>query len=113
MLSDGLDSIAQQENMLFYTNKGKEGTIVDRKQLKKNIEMFAETIKNQRIRISELMETIKKRGANINKLNKLVNYLNQQSPTQEKKYLQLSNPTFRWKQKMVIWKMRRELDSTV
>lgn len=83
-LSDGLDSIAQQENMLFYTNKGKERTIVDRKQLRKNLEMFAETVQNQRLRITQLTEDMKKRGANIDKLNKLIAYLNHQLDEKDK-----------------------------
>ena len=77
-LSNGLDSIAQQENTLFFTNKGTERTIVDRKQLKKNLEMFQNTLITQRQKIVELTESLKKRGADISKLNSLVNYLNQQ-----------------------------------
>lgn len=83
-LSDGLDSIAQQENVLFYTNKGKERTIVDRKQLRKNLEMFQNSLKNQRQRIALLTDSLRKRGANITKLNSIVNYLNQQLDQKDK-----------------------------
>jgi uncharacterized protein (DUF3084 family) len=83
-LSDGLDSIAQQENVLFYTNKGKERTIVDRKQLKKNLEMFQNTLSTQRQRIAQLTDSLRRHGANIARLNTLVNYLNRQLDEKDK-----------------------------
>lgn len=83
-LSDGLDSIAVKENSLFYTNQGKERTIRDRKQLKKNLEMFAQTLSNQRQRIALLTDSLKRSGANISKLNSIVAYLNQQLDNKER-----------------------------
>lgn len=77
-LSDGLDSIAKQESLLFYTNKGREQTIIDRKQLKKNLEAFASILQEQRQRITQLTDSLKMRGTNISKLNNIVNYLNLQ-----------------------------------
>lgn len=77
-LADGLDSIALHENMLFYTNKGKEGTIIDRKQLKKNLEMFEKLLAEQKQRISKMADSLKARGAKVEKLTILVNYLNKQ-----------------------------------
>ena len=41
VLADGLDSIAVHEEVLFYTNKGREGTVIDREQLKKNLDLQA------------------------------------------------------------------------
>jgi len=78
ILADGLDSIAKQEDILFYTNKGKEGTVVDREQLKKNLEMFENTLANQKKRIAQLVDSLKARGQSLNKLTTLVTYLNQQ-----------------------------------
>ena len=78
VMADGLDSIAQKEGMLFYTNKGKEGTIVDRAQLKKNLEMFENTIAEQKQRIAKMADSLKARGARLEKLTALVDYLNKQ-----------------------------------
>ena len=78
IIADGLDSIAKQENTLFYTNKGKEGTIVDRDQLKKNLEMFESILANQRERIAQLEDSLKAKGDNLGKLSHLIAYLNQQ-----------------------------------
>jgi len=78
VLADGLDSIAKQEEILFYTNKGKEGTVVDREQLKKNLEMFENTLANQKKRIAQLVDSLKSRGESLSKLTSLVTYLNQQ-----------------------------------
>ncbi len=77
-LADGLDSIAMHENMLLYTNKGKEGTIVDRNQLKKNLEMFEKTLVEQKQLISKMADSLKARGAKVEKLTVLVDYLNKQ-----------------------------------
>lgn len=78
ILADGLDSIAKQEELLFYTNTGKEGIVVDREQLKKNLEMFENTLNTQKQRIAQLVDSLKVRGENLSKLNSLVTYLNQQ-----------------------------------
>lgn len=78
VLADGLDSIAKQEEVLFYSNKGKEGTIVDREQLKKNLEMFEKTLANQKQRIAQLIDSLKARGESLSRLNDLVTYLNRQ-----------------------------------
>lgn len=78
VLADGLDSIAKQEDILFYTNKGKEGTVVDREQLRKNLEMFENTLANQKRRIAQLVDSLKSRGESLSKLTTLVTYLNQQ-----------------------------------
>ena len=78
LLADGLDSIAKQESILFYTNKGREGTIVDKDQLKKNLDMFEETLNQQRQRISQLADSLRARGESLSNLSRLVTYLNQQ-----------------------------------
>lgn len=89
VLADGLDSIAKQENMLFFSNQGPEGTGLDRNQLKKNLEMFGETLAKQRNRIKQMSDSLKAKGANIDKLEKLVAYLNQQLEEKDKTIRQL------------------------
>lgn len=78
VLADGLDSISEQEDVLFYSNKGREGTMVNREQLKKNLEMFANTLATQRQQIARLSDSLRARGENFGKLTKLVSFLNQQ-----------------------------------
>ena len=78
LLADGLDSIAKQEDMLFYTNKGREGTIVDKDQLKKNLDMFEEMLNMQKQRITQLADSLKAKGEKLSNLSRLVTYLNQQ-----------------------------------
>lgn len=78
LLADGLDSIAKQEDILFNSNKGREGVIVNREQLKKNLDAFENIIIQQKQRISQLADSLKAKGENLNKLQVLVDYLNQQ-----------------------------------
>ena len=78
VLSEGLDTIAKQEGTLFYTNQGPEGTIVDREQLKKNLESFANTLAEQREKIRRMTDSLNAKGANMKKLETLITYLNKQ-----------------------------------
>ncbi len=78
LLADGLDSIAKQEDLLFYTNKGREGTIVDKDQLKKNLDMFEEMLNLQKQRIAQLTDSLKARGEKLSNLSRLVTNLNLQ-----------------------------------
>lgn len=78
LLADGLDSIAKQEDILLYTNKGREGTITDREQLKKNLDMFEQILSQQKQRIAQLADSLKSKGEKLSKLSSLVTYLNQQ-----------------------------------
>lgn len=77
ILSDGLDSIAAQEDMLF-TSKGVEGVCVDYKQLRLNLEMFEEKLIQQKQRINQLSDSLKSKGAKIEMLSGLVKHLNLQ-----------------------------------
>lgn len=78
VLADGLDSIAKQENILFSSNRGREGFVVDREQLKKNLDVFESILNQQKKRIVQLADSLKARGENLNKLQVLVDYLNSQ-----------------------------------
>ena len=84
VLADGLDSIAVHEEVLFYTNKGREGTVIDREQLKKNLEMFGNMLSDQKQRIAHLTEALKERGDSVSKLAILVNLLNKQIDEKDK-----------------------------
>ena len=84
VLADGLDSIAVHEEFLFYTNKGREGTVIDREQLKKNLEMFGNMLSDQKQRIAHLTEALKERGDSVSKLAILVNLLNKQLDEKDK-----------------------------
>ena len=78
LLADGLDSIAKQEDILFNSNKGREGVVINREQLKKNLDVFENIINQQKQRISQLADSLKAKGENLNKLQVLVDYLNHQ-----------------------------------
>jgi predicted nucleic acid-binding Zn-ribbon protein len=77
-LAEGLDTIAKQEGALFYTNKGKEGTMVDKAQLKKNLEAFADNLSELRKKVKNLEGELNEKGENMAKLQKLIAVLNQQ-----------------------------------
>ena len=53
-MSDGMNAIAQQENMIF-NNGGNEGTSLDKEQLKSHLETLANTLTEQRSKIKALM----------------------------------------------------------
>ena len=78
VLADGLDSIAKQEDILFNSNKGREGFVVDREQLKKNLDVFESILNQQKEKIAQLADSLKARGENLSKLQVLVDYLNSQ-----------------------------------
>lgn len=77
-LAECLDSISAQEDILFYSNKGKEGTVTDRQQLKNNLDMFAEMLEKQKKRLALLTDSLKARGIKYRNLESLVDNLNQQ-----------------------------------
>ena len=78
VLADGLDSIAKHEELLFYTNKGKEGYLLNREQMKKNLEMFESLLNEQGKRISQLTDSLNRKGIRLGRLQSLVDYMNQQ-----------------------------------
>lgn len=77
-LSDGLNQIALQEGMLLGGSQGREGTGIDREELKKNLKTFEELLIQQKQRIAQLSDSLRSRGTNLDKLTGLVNYLNKQ-----------------------------------
>lgn len=77
ILADGLDSIAYQENILF-SNKGKEGISFNKEQIKQNLEFFEELLAKQKEKIQTLTDSLRSKGANMDRLKALVEYLNKQ-----------------------------------
>ena len=78
VLAEGLDSIAQQEDILFFTNKGREGVAIDREQLKHNLKSFEDMLARQKKRIAQLTDSLNKRGEGMESLSALVEHLNKQ-----------------------------------
>lgn len=75
-LSAGLDTIAMQEKLLVAGSR--EGGRATREQMLKNIQLFAKTLKDQRAKINQLTEDMKTKGVKMEKLQGLVNFMNQQ-----------------------------------
>ena len=56
----------------------REGGRATREQMLKNIQLFAKTLKDQRSKINQLTEEMKTKGVKMEKLQGLVNFMNQQ-----------------------------------
>jgi hypothetical protein len=87
-LSDGMNAIAQQENMIF-NNGGNEGTSLDKEQLKSHLETLANTLTEQRSKIHSLADSLKARGADMSKMQGLIDNLTQQLEEKDKIIAQL------------------------
>lgn len=86
-ISSGLDSIAQQENMIQFN--GREGTGMTAAELKKAFEDYGNLIARQRSRISNLEDSLKNGKAKVPELQKMISYLNSQLEAKEKEIAQL------------------------
>lgn len=78
IISDGLDSIAVQEEQLTGNGKGMEGRKMTKEMLKANLDAFAALLERQRMRISQLEDSLKNKGEGYANLRNIVTYLNQQ-----------------------------------
>ena len=87
-LSDGMNAIAYQENMIF-NNGGKEGTSLDREQIKSHLETLAGTLAEQRSKINSLTDSLKARGADMTKMQGLIDNLTRQLDEKDKVIAQL------------------------
>ncbi|RGN80609.1 hypothetical protein [Segatella copri] len=78
-IATGLDSIAIQENILF-TNKGRDGVMLNRQQIAANLKGMADILARQRAKIKILQDSLanKKSSQGVEKLQKVVEFLNQQ-----------------------------------
>lgn len=87
-LSDGMNAIAYQENMIF-SNSGNEGTSLDREQIKSHLETLANTLTEQRSKIKALSDSLKARGADMTKMQGLIDNLTRQLEEKDKVIAQL------------------------
>lgn len=84
-IATGLDSIAIQEHILF-TNKGRDGVMLDRQQIAANLKGMAEILARQRQKIQMLQDSLahKKSSQGVERLQKVVEFLNQQLAEKDK-----------------------------
>ena len=87
-LSDGMNAIAYQENMIF-SNSGNEETSLDKEQLKSHLETLANTLTEQRSKIKALSDSLKARGADMTKMQGLIDNLTRQLEEKDKVIAQL------------------------
>lgn len=87
-MSDGMNAIALQENMIF-NNGGNEGTSLDKEQLKSHLETLANTLTEQRSKIKALSDSLKARGADLSKMQGLIDNLTRQLEEKDKVIAQL------------------------
>lgn len=87
-MSDGMNAIALQENMIF-NNGGNEGTSLDKEQLKSHLETLANTLTEQRSKIKTLTDSLKARGADLSKMQGLIDNLTRQLEEKDKVIAQL------------------------
>lgn len=81
-VSDGLDSIAQQEH--FIRNGNPEGGKLTREQLKKSLEELAQMLARHRERIAMLEDSLQIKGTGAENLHNIVTHLNEQLNAKEK-----------------------------
>lgn len=84
-IATGIDSIAAQEHILF-TNKGRDGVMLDRHQIAANLKSMADILARQRQKIQMLQDTLanKKSSQDVERLQKVVEFLNQQLAEKDK-----------------------------
>ena len=75
-LSEGLNAIAVQENMLF--SKDAEGNKLNKEQLKSQLAIFSNLLTEQRKRIEQLSDSLKSRGVNLARMQGLIDNLKHQ-----------------------------------
>lgn len=78
IVSEGLDSIAAQEEQLTGNGKGMEGRKMTKEELKANLDAFAALLERQRNRIAQLEDSLQGRGESFANLRNIITYLNQQ-----------------------------------
>ena len=75
-LSEGLNTIAVQEDMLF--SKDAEGKKLSKEQLKSQLAIFSNLLTEQRKRIEQLSDSLKARGVSLAKMQGLIDNLKRQ-----------------------------------
>ena len=84
-IATGLDSIAIQEHILF-TNKDRDGVLLNRQQIAANLKSMSEILARQRQKIQILQDSLatKKSSQGVERLQKVVEFLNQQLAEKDK-----------------------------
>lgn len=78
IVSEGLDSIAAQEDQLTGNGKGMEGRKMTKEELRANLNAFAALLERQRNRIAQLEDSLQNKGESFGNLRNIITYLNQQ-----------------------------------
>ena len=78
IVSEGLDSIAAQEEQLTGNGKGMEGRKMTKEELRANLNAFAALLERQRNRIAQLEDSLQNKGESFGNLRNIITYLNQQ-----------------------------------
>ena len=78
IVSNGLDSIASQEEQLLGNGKGVEGKKMTKAELKANLDAFAALLERQRNRIAELEDSLQNKGGSYSNLRNIITFLNEQ-----------------------------------
>ena len=86
-VSNGLDSIARQENLIRLGNP--EGGRLSRAQLKQSLEELAQLLARHRARITVLEDSLRSKKAGTEHLHGIIAYLNEQLESKEKVISQL------------------------
>lgn len=78
-IATGLDSIAIQENILF-TNKGRDGVMLNRQQIAANLKSMADILARQRTKIKILQDSLANKNSSegMERLQKVIEFLNLQ-----------------------------------
>lgn len=83
VVTESLDSIAEQEELLMGGTKGSEGRL-SKKELKRRLKDFADLLQRQRERIASLESSLSSSSAEISKFKKVIDFLNSQLDEKEK-----------------------------
>lgn len=78
IVSDGLDSIAVQEELLMGNGKGVENHKMTKQELKAHLESFGALLERQRNRIAQLEDSLQNKGKTFENLRNIITYLNHQ-----------------------------------
>lgn len=83
VVTESLDSIAEQEEMLLSSTNGSEGKI-SKRELKKRLNEFANLLQRQKERIASLESSLSSNSIEVSKLKKVIDFLNAQIDEKEK-----------------------------
>lgn len=78
VITESLDSIAEQENFIRSTGKGVEGKKLSMAEQRQRLRDFAKLLERQRNRIAQLEDSLANKGQGFEKMSSLISFLNQQ-----------------------------------